>query len=581
MDVDFLDFFSEKSYSENEEDIDSSEKCVIFVDLEAKEYSFEGKKIYIKSPFTISGPKIGGASIKCLNMIIEADGSLENVDISGSIIIKKSNFSIKNCKIHDGDKSVGGNLVIRESSGNLENVEITVGNSPGAFLEHCSDIFINNCLFHDINHTLIAVSISTHVIIQNSTFHNSPHNGVHASQSQMKIKNSKIYKTIFPAISATATAILISKVEIYEIEQNGISIDKSDDCLIKNCFLHQIGATAISANHESKATFRNNKFEEIGGNGFHITEKSNVEISQNVMNNCSFPAFAILNQCFGHIHHNIVTKCELSGACIRNATDVLFNDNEFTSMMDCGISISDTKKIQITRNSITNCQVAGIEAYNSSHVIADSNQISDIGEDAFLVYTGASIEARDNIITNVKRSFAALKWNGSGDFRHNQINNCPKLIGDDTNGDYVCIDNSGFENMTNCPEKSSEGINLLPKLASSLNDKCIKCNVNPRECFFQPCGHKVYCMKCGKEALESKDRCPLCRFPIEKVLEGYKDDDSSVCIICNDNKVDSIVMPCGHMMFCSACLSKWFLLKNVCPYCRCEHSFYKIISHCE
>jgi hypothetical protein len=41
------------------------------------------------------------------------------------------------------------------------------------------------------------------------------------------------------------------------------------------------------------------------------------------------------------------------------------------------------------------------------------------------------------------------------------------------------------------------------------------------------------------------------------------------CVICLDNLVDGVLLPCGHRCICSICSDNLtFLVKSTCPICR-------------
>ena len=565
-------------FTGNEDEIDSSAP-VTKINLTKKNYQLNDYIVVISSPFEIAPQQ--KTKIKCQNMLILNKGNVSNLEIEGSLNVKNTILQMKDCIIHSSNDSSQGIVVVTSSNLYMENCEVYDGNIPGFYIEQNSKAEIESCHIHDVNHTLFATSLSKSVSINNSKFHNSPHNGVHSYQTDILITNSEFYSTSYPSISASNSKCTIKNTTVYDIEQNGISLENIKNGEICDCTLHDVKATGISANRNSVCKFHDNKFASIGGNAFHITDQSHVEIYNNSITDCLYPAFAILLQCTAQVHDNTVHNCDLSGMCIRNATEVSLYDNEFIDINDCGVSISDTEKAIIHDNKIKNCKVAAIECYNNSQVQAENNQIDGIGQGAFLSYAKAKIVCKDNDVSNVKQCFARLLCHGSGEFTNNKITNCPKLIDDSTTGDYFFEDNSDFENVTNMESKFKEECrkNILHKKNNiKVKNLCLNCQKNERDSYFHPCGHQVYCHKCAYEALEKKECCVLCRFPIEKILDGFHiDDEESRCIICRENPVDSIILPCGHIGFCSECLVKWFVDNNSCPFCRTEHSFFKKI----
>merc|ERR1712187_389361 len=52
------------------------------------------------------------------------------------------------------------------------------------------------------------------------------------------------------------------------------------------------------------------------------------------------------------------------------------------------------------------------------------------------------------------------------------------------------------------------------------SDECKVCMDAPVQTAFVPCGHMVACLACGDSL--KKQKCPICRKPIKKVLQLYR-----------------------------------------------------------
>ena len=59
----------------------------------------------------------------------------------------------------------------------------------------------------------------------------------------------------------------------------------------------------------------------------------------------------------------------------------------------------------------------------------------------------------------------------------------------------------------------------------------------------------------------------------EKEIENYGSDESSLCPICEENKVD-ISLPCSHF-FCEDCIKSWVIKSETCPLCRLKLQYNK------
>ena len=252
--------------------------------------------------------------------------------------------------------------------------------------------------------------------------------------------------------------------------------------------------------------------------------------------------------------------------------------NELTNIGECAFSISDSISVSIFENKIFNSNLAAIETYNSSIVDFYDNYCDVNGLHGFLSYSGARISIKNNIFKNISSSFGKLTYKGGCNAINNQLFNCKKLFEGDTIGSFFFNKNGNFKGLTNdLILFESHDVELIPKFSDDLNGKCICCQKNPRNCFLQTCGHNVYCLDCGKKALENNESCPLCRFPIEKITTGFNGAIDTDCAICFERKADSIVFPCGHIGFCFECLSKWFNDNETCPFCSCSGSSFRKI----
>ena len=59
----------------------------------------------------------------------------------------------------------------------------------------------------------------------------------------------------------------------------------------------------------------------------------------------------------------------------------------------------------------------------------------------------------------------------------------------------------------------------------------------------------------------------------EEEIETFGSDESSLCPICEENKVD-ISLPCSHF-FCENCIKSWVIKSETCPLCRLKLEYNK------
>lgn len=60
--------------------------------------------------------------------------------------------------------------------------------------------------------------------------------------------------------------------------------------------------------------------------------------------------------------------------------------------------------------------------------------------------------------------------------------------------------------------------------------------------------------------------------PIDDIVKPLGDNETSLCSICYDAKCDTVVVPCGHLAYCHACISEYHTknLDKGCPLCNKE-----------
>lgn len=118
---------------------------------------------------------------------------------------------------------------------------------------------------------------------------------------------------------------------------------------------------------------------------------------------------------------------------------------------------------------------------------------------------------------------------------------------------------------------------------------CMRCDNGKALYVIIPCGHKVLCKKCAEECTPPKPpapsapnqkpqaqqpqivpgllnhTCPLCDTPIQRCTEEYVEQQ---CVICLENKCDTIILPCGHRCICYDCATRLWTEKKQCPLCQ-------------
>lgn len=111
---------------------------------------------------------------------------------------------------------------------------------------------------------------------------------------------------------------------------------------------------------------------------------------------------------------------------------------------------------------------------------------------------------------------------------------------------------SSNNNENNLQQVQQSNSNLESQDANM--DECMLCSENKRDTVFKPCGHVVSCEACGSLI----KKCLICR---ESVSSREKIDE---CLVCSDRKAAVFFKPCGHMVSCDNCS----LVMKKCVQCR-------------
>lgn len=515
--------------------------------------------------------------------ILSSSVSISNISFETAIFIQDSNnVSITNCSIKNAKKSYGAITIFNSQEIYVNNVTITETNDiPGIFVYKNSLVKADHLLIHDITKSFIAINSNSFMSIKNSIFHHTQRNAIYlADHSNIEIFNCTFSNVIYPSLYFVDSNCIIQNNTFQDLSENAIVVQSSSGFLIEKNIFNHIGDTAIQISNDSKGIIKNNTIFNAKGNGIYC-HKSDICIENNEIYDLTYPAIGLSSKSKCLLVGNKISNVKCNGISIRHANEVIIKDCEVKNIDESGISISDTESCFIQNNKITNCIISSIESYNRSNVTVTNNVISNIEKNAFLCYTSGFMKAINNQISDVKNEFVKLTYKGCGEFVNNQIVNCIKQCYCQNSSFFFFSGNGDFKNITNDQKKfaSNKSIDFVDSFFDDEEIFCIKCHTKKRNTFILDCGHKVFCQECAQESLRNKEKCPLCRFPIVKVSNGFGSNIDDTCIICCENRSDSIILPCGHMGVCSSCLENWINTNQSCPICRSRPCIYKQVIH--
>ena len=513
--------------------------------------------------------------------IVSSKVSFSNLTFESSLEISDSvNISITNCTIKTPNTRFGF-LISHGQQILLDNVEISGSSEFGLYISDDSDVKINGLTVHDLSKSLVIVRRNSKVKMTKSKLYNSSCNCMNSDNDcDIEISESLFDNSGMSSLYLCYSKCKIVNCEFQNTQQTLLVIENSPDFLVEKNFFSNAEIAAICV-EKSKGIIKDNKIIKMEGNGVNVIEKCDVQILNNDFYDLKYPAITVKKKSSALVSGNKIEKDEINGISIRDTLNVTIQNNEIKDVLNCGISVSDCPdKISILNNKISDCKVTAIESYNKSSLYIYNNKISNIEKYAFLAYTSGYLNVVENEINDVKIAMVKLAFKGAGEFFNNKIENCTKQCECQTSSIYFFNKNGQFEGVTNDKERANESIKFEEKLNdTNISKLCLKCKSKPHNCFLLECGHNVYCKECAELALNNKELCPLCRWNIDKISPGFNTSEDNKCIIYFENEPNSIVLPCGHLGICSECLENWFNDKKVCPICRTDSCFYKIISN--
>lgn len=514
--------------------------------------------------------------IKCNKIQVSSEFiSLSSISFETSLNVEETKeFSITNCTI----KNAKTYIISSCEKVTISNLTITGGYETALTIQN-SIVNADNLSFCNVKSSMMICNLESVVFLKNCNFTKSEAGSLYVfSQTNVEIENCTFSDAGTNFIYLTNSQISIKNCTFQNASKSAIVLKNSTDFLIEKNQFSNVKETAIFTELNSSGTIIGNKISECEGNGINVHD-TKVLINENTIENAIYPAI-LLFKSTATLQNNKIKKIIKHGICIRNDSNATLEGNEINDCDMCGISISDTNSCFIQNNTINNCKHSAIEVFNNSKVVAKNNTIADIDKSAFSLFFGSSIDAEENKISNVKEAMTKLAFKSGGNFINNIVNNCKIQLEGETSSLFFFSGNSDFENLTNDKSKTSEKIRFDDRAFDEKNVLCLKCHKNKRDTFLFPCCHKLMCKKCAEESLadiQKKFVCPLCNFVVSKVSTGINVDEDNLCIKCMENKIDCIILPCGHFAACSTCLSNWFEKHNNCPVCRNENSeFLKI-----
>jgi parallel beta-helix repeat protein len=513
-------------------------------------------------------------------VVLSSDVTISDLEIVGAIVgYQVADLTVVDCKLERGDSSSGGTIVLTQCQNvRLERLELhDLVNSPGVFAERGTFFSLRDSTVRKTGkYPSVAISFESTAVLAKCVFSESGDSAIKIHQSsKCEIEECEMHHTAKSAISIWDSEVIMENSLVHDVSETAVSATACAQSRFLNSHFHHTKSSCLSIAHQSsKAHIEGNTFEDIEGNAIYICDHATVTAVRNRITRASYPAFAVLQQARATLKLNNLSHLEKAGICVRNAKSAILEENTISHCGECGVSISDTEECNLTRNTISECGVAALEAYNDSHAIAIGNRFVNTGKYALMAFTGGRVTASENVVSGVEISMVNLTTFGGGTFTDNsEIVDCPLALTGLTSAQYLFRNNGELEAITDDEALAIDGVRYAPTPIDPTAGKCLLCGVGPRQLHCAPCGHKVFCTACGGKG--EGLICPLCRFAVTSVTEGFRMSEDGLCQLCLSKPADGIVLPCGHIDYCVDCLATWFQGKTTCPTCNSSKVTFK------
>ncbi|CAL1531407.1 unnamed protein product [Lymnaea stagnalis] len=123
----------------------------------------------------------------------------------------------------------------------------------------------------------------------------------------------------------------------------------------------------------------------------------------------------------------------------------------------------------------------------------------------------------------------------------------------------LCPDPNLCKALAKCHKERNSPALTAPNAAIIRNDQesleeCMVCSDQKRDTLFGPCGHICTCSLCSPRV----KKCLMCKDPVQSRTKIEE------CVVCSDKKASVLFKPCGHMCACDGCAN----LMKKCVQCR-------------
>ena len=521
---------------------------------------------------------------------------IHDLIMTGSITVENGVLNIYDSTIKNPDKSIDYIIVAqKDASITATNCTFSGANHFGISCDDHSLLMFDHCTIKDIALYGIVLTGASKMRCENTTFTDIESDSIFvADQCGANIINCEFNGTQKRAITVKNGEYLVFDNSVVKnCSVSAFYISYCDQFLMNGCKIIDCSHTAVYL-EKVIGVIKRTHISNCNGNGVNASHSTKIMISRCTINNTTFPPIAICESSFGNIKKCNISDSDMCGIIIRSNSQAAIEDTTIQNVKLFGISISDSREVTVKRSLIVKCDHSSLAVYNNSKIKVKATNLVGPSLYGINTFTGGFVNAIDTAILGMSNSAIWLHHSGAGLFekmifsatpitnseniheivsqfdfeKRNEDVDPSKLILNETKRFLVCKDSFAIgighynlESNIDAPEPPS-GID-------SIKGKCKICG-EESSWYYTRCGHTVYCKKCW-DALETKPEiCELCLMPVNDIVTPINcshEDEEGFCSICFENKVDTIILPCGHTT-CYKCACHWFSSSIECPFCR-------------
>ena len=549
-------------------------------------------------------------------LVIENTSSVEISDLkmNGSIEIKTSSAVLNNCFLSEPQKGVDYILTVEnDASCEIHNCQFSQTQLYGICVDSSSSCMIYDSLIANCKQPLISITGNSKCICTNTIIQNGETELITAEgSSSLILQKCTLQSAKCSAIFALGSNIVAEYCRFQDNGKGAISLRDSFQNSFLGCEILDSNDTAILLEN-SELLLDNVTVKRCNGNGITCQLYSCAYIKNSHFFEAEWPLIAFCSGSAGYVNNSVFESSSMSGIIIRGDSNVRVRGCFIKGCAESGVRVSDSRNITFQNTIISECKYCGMEICDSSICKIDNCIFAGGFEVGINIYTSGFANISNSTIFGPFKQAIWAQYGGYGNLSDILMYNLQIPLKSDSikpfaaqanlmkyldkslpimeEFDYQSSNNSNNNDVddrffkietkwlltaTKCYIVNVGHYELIANHSNVRNRdehkfipaKCLKCGKPAIGIHFSPCGHSLFCIDCWNSIEQKPKHCQLCHLPIDVACHSVNcGSDDDICGICYSNKVDTIILPCGHQV-CRSCSDKWFMDSPECPFCR-------------